>query len=157
MKKGLTQAERLNIYRKALMHQVIELLKWTELEYCDHMNLMGLKYLDRMMPFADQRDMLAVSKEFWGWWKLQWYVREQEFVGWCNMATDGSGLYVRSDGQMVELLALALPKGTPVAMQHTLKGRNDEYLLRHDYRRLAADPDTEASYCRDFQLIIKAA
>ena len=79
--KKVTQADRLRFQMTASMYQVMELLKVTRLNYCDFKYETGLLYLRLYL----RGDVFAIeemeeSAAFWGWWKMQWHLRDEEFL-----------------------------------------------------------------------------
>lgn len=64
-----------------LQEQVIELLRWTEMEYNTFQFESGLafveSYISRDSPYGQ---VLLQSRVFWAWWKNQWALRNEIFV-----------------------------------------------------------------------------
>lgn len=138
------------------MYWVMELLNWTEMEYTTYVFKMGVKYLEVVMPQEEYRSVLMASNEYWGWWKLLWFAREQQFINDCEAARNLTKMYVGPSGKLKQVSEMQ-PADLDYAPHplRTLKGRNDVYLALNDYKNLANDEQTEASYCRDFQTLMK--
>ena len=72
------------------MQEILALLNISMQEYCDFKFECGCLYLERVILMeyqgrfeSRQRADVAhyiESAAFWGWWKMQWYLREDEFV-----------------------------------------------------------------------------
>jgi hypothetical protein len=84
---------------EANMRQVMELLQWTEEQYCEHKYECGLVYLKVHLgnaghpitggeagEMADDVRIMALSAAFWGWWKLHWMLRENDFLSEISAA-----------------------------------------------------------------------
>jgi hypothetical protein len=81
MKKRISQAERMRIYTVVSMYQVMDLLEWDMMTYCQFKYECGLIYLEAYLS-GDMAaiDQITRSATYWGWWKLHWYLREKEFL-----------------------------------------------------------------------------
>jgi hypothetical protein len=65
--------------------QITRLLKWTETEYAEFVNDMGIDYLNAYIP-NDLHGiyMLNNSRMYWNWWKNHWQIRDMEFLEIVN-------------------------------------------------------------------------
>lgn len=73
-----------------MKHQIIKLLRWTELEYAEFQYNTGIDYLNAYIPNDAQGiDMLCRNKIYWSWWKNHWAIRDQEFL---EIAANGGDL-----------------------------------------------------------------
>jgi hypothetical protein len=66
---------------QGVKQEVMELLKWTELEYCEFQEKHGRQYLQSYIskdPVAI--DTLLATPIFWNWFKNQWLQRDQQFI-----------------------------------------------------------------------------
>jgi hypothetical protein len=81
MKKKMTQHDRLRAYMTATMHQVMKELGYAQHTYEIFQHDMGLAYLDAYLR-GDSRSIWLVRThmKYWGWWRANWYTREQEFL-----------------------------------------------------------------------------
>ena len=79
--KRITQADRKRWEMNFCMYRVMDLLEWDKGEYTWFKYECGLLYLYTLFrhdPYTmGQMERLA---SFWGWWKTEWYQREQEFL-----------------------------------------------------------------------------
>lgn len=90
MAKSFTQAAIVKSCMDTTMQEVMALLNISKQEYCDYKYECGCLYLERIISLeyqgrfeSRQRADIAHyigSAAYWGWWKLQWYMREDEFV-----------------------------------------------------------------------------
>ena len=116
--------------RHAVEHAVMELLEWDLMMYCMFKYECGLKYLEVCMRGdADAVRKLEESVAFWGWWKLHWMIREQDFIN-------------------------AYENRSVFAAHNSLYGRRAVYQVIHNPvdLGLAMSEDGKAledSYCRD--------
>jgi len=78
--KPLTQVQRMQAYMGANMYQVMELLNWPKMTYCETQFYCGIAYINRVLPHEHDRQAVIMSAGFWGWWKMQWYLREKEWL-----------------------------------------------------------------------------
>ena len=66
---------------KELQSKILQLLDWTEEEFSHFMFETGLAYLQAYFGTDIQAiDIVKTRKEFWTWFKNQWYYRDQSFV-----------------------------------------------------------------------------
>ena len=77
----LKHNQRIRAYMAANMHQVMLDLEWPVSKYCEIKYQYGLAYLCLALEGdVDAIGMVSQQKEFWGWWKLWWYRRENDFL-----------------------------------------------------------------------------
>lgn len=148
MKRKMTHAERITCYRLAAMHQVMGWLGWTELEYTSMIYRKGLEYLKRTMPYEeDQRKMMA-SNQYWGWWKLQWYVRDQAWLEACEQSrVRCQHVRLGEAGQITVVEVCSLVNAVSESPLKTQIGRRGIYAKLHDITTIMEK--LEDSYCRD--------
>lgn len=148
MKNKLTHAQRITCYRLAAMYQVLQWLGWTELEYTSLMYRKGLEYLKRTMVYEeDQRKMMA-SNQYWGWWKLQWYVRDQGWLEACDLSrVRCQHVRVGVDGQVTVVEVSSLVNAVSISPLKSQLGRRNTYSQLHDITTIM--DKLEDSYCRD--------
>ena len=75
-----TTAVMLAAHRQA-KHRVMDLLGWTEEQYCMMQYNSGLYYL--VLYLKEHKEsirMLEGSRLFWNWWKAKWYQRDMQFI-----------------------------------------------------------------------------
>lgn len=61
--------------------QVIRLLGWSELEYCQHQEAQGIAYLQKIVGADDYGIALQLKNPlFWRWWVNHWNARDAEFL-----------------------------------------------------------------------------
>ena len=80
MKRKMTQVDRLNIYMRASMLQVIRLLGWTEEEYYEHQFEQGIAFLEAYLNNDSAIPNILEEKEYWSWWRLEWLGRERDIL-----------------------------------------------------------------------------
>lgn len=70
-----------------LRYIVQQLLHWNDEQFGMYVYETGLEYCAAYFG-RDQKtiDQVTRRKEFWNWWKLHWYKRDQCFVEFCQMA-----------------------------------------------------------------------
>jgi hypothetical protein len=75
----VTQVGKQQQIAAACKQQVMELLGWDELTYCEYKYEQGLAYMQTYLE-GDTRALriLERSATYWGWWKLHWTIREQQ-------------------------------------------------------------------------------
>ncbi|MDP1810573.1 MAG: hypothetical protein Q8K66_04130 [Sediminibacterium sp.] len=69
--------------RKAanLKSQVMQLLNWDDLTYCEFQLEMGRQYLQSYIPRdPDGIDALLECRIFWNWWRNHWMLRDEQFL-----------------------------------------------------------------------------
>lgn len=66
---------------EANKQQVIRLLGWSELEYCNYQEEVGLQYMRKVLE-TDEQGISYLSKNelFWKWWVNHWNYRDAEFL-----------------------------------------------------------------------------
>ena len=77
----MTQAERVGCRMAASMYEVMGMVRWDRLQYCVFKYNAGMLYL--AIYFQGDKgsiDIMQRSSAFWGWWKVQWMAREQEWL-----------------------------------------------------------------------------
>jgi hypothetical protein len=61
--------------------EVMRLLRWSELDYCQYQEKMGRQYLQSYIPHSPEYiDYMLASRIFWNWFKNQWLQRDEAFV-----------------------------------------------------------------------------
>lgn len=72
--------------------RIIQMLRWTELEYATFINETGLQYLEAYIP-GDRAgiDALNRSRIFWNWWKNHWAIRDKQFLDRVDFLGDKTG------------------------------------------------------------------
>lgn len=64
-----------------LQEQVIDLLGWSELAYCEFQYHSGIEFIEAYIGKDSPYGMvLERSRVFWNWWKNQWTLRNEQFV-----------------------------------------------------------------------------
>ena len=77
----MTQVQIVKTKHVSLSSEARELLHINELEYGQFIMDMGLKYLRVNMGLSEECIALLITdKIFWNWWKVQWYIREANFI-----------------------------------------------------------------------------
>lgn len=72
-----TQSERIANARQ----EILQLLKWDETEHGLFMLESGLTYLHEYFSGDEQViGFVKGRKEFWSWWKTQWFYRDLAFI-----------------------------------------------------------------------------
>lgn len=66
----------------AAMQQVMEATGVTRMQYCRMMYASGLTYLEHFVRIPEDVARFERSRLFWNWWKIQWTIREEEFLGY---------------------------------------------------------------------------
>lgn len=61
--------------------RIMELLRWSELEYATFIHETGLEYLELYIP-NDRAGINALSRSkiFWSWWRNHWAIRDRDFI-----------------------------------------------------------------------------
>lgn len=119
------------------------MLGWDEAMYAGMVYGTGVKYLRLLFAKVSDRELMEASNQFWGWWKLQWYIREQD---WLIMYEQHRTRFLVSmpGGEVGVMNTLIVEGYDPFAdrevMQHS-------YMQMHDVEELAEC--LEDSYCRD--------
>lgn len=71
----------------AATEQVMNWLDWCEWEYGQFKYDMAEAFLREYIGKDEHAiGQYMASKAFWGWWKLHWYAREQDFLSACDRA-----------------------------------------------------------------------
>ncbi len=154
MKKGFTQAVRLGARMAACRIEATELLEWRDTEYESFRYRQGVLYLKATLNSDSDVAIMLASNEYWGWWRLRWYMREQEWLEQCNrsyvptMFIENMGA-LKDKGERIGGTVTAIY--SPNAFR-TVTGRRRTYTALHDARRLAECPEMEVSYARDLKL-----
>ena len=117
MKKKVTQVDRLRFRMRASMQEWQLLLGWNEQAYCDFQYECGCQYMQAYLPGDVYAvDEMLASAQFWGWWKVQWMIREEQYswalqcYDWKHAAKRNSKKY--GDGYVVLHDPVELAKGT---------------------------------------------
>lgn len=131
-KHKVTQAIRLGWHMEAARLQVIEAIEWDELAYAGTKWGYGLAYLKQVFPDPQDWMPLERSRAFWGWWKLQWYRREQTWLDHYR----------------------ANPDHAPFA---TVGERGFSWLAMHKIEDLVESTELTDSWCRDLVPALKVA
>ena len=134
-------------------YEVMELLEWDLMLYSMFKYECALKYLEVCMG----GDVAAIRQleecvAFWGWWRLHWYLREQEWlreVAFGNYAP--TKMFVQGDG------VLRLMQRTVAIMKSPMQGihgRRAIYQVLNNPVDLALGKSRsgqvlEDSYCKD--------
>ncbi len=62
-------------------HEVMRLMRWTELDYCEFQMKAGRQYLQGYIPHSPEYiDYMLESSIFWNWFKNQWLQRDEAFI-----------------------------------------------------------------------------
>lgn len=64
----------------AAMQQVMDATGMTELQYCKAMYISGITYLEHYVRVEEDIKRIERSRIFWNWWKIQWTIREEEYL-----------------------------------------------------------------------------
>lgn len=72
-------------------------LNWSEEKMNEFQYDCGIAWLKHYLQYAADADMVSGTREFWNWWRLQWYLRDKEWLNLCQQAywankTGGFGL-----------------------------------------------------------------
>ena len=141
----VTQADKIGWFRAAAILQIMDMLEWDEAMYAGMVYRLGVEYLNRMFPKADDCKLLEASNEFWGWWKLSWYIRDQEWLRQAEISRKRF-MVVRSNGQLAVMNMLAIEGYNPFANAEAMRG---SYQDMHDIEELVECMELDNSYCRD--------
>lgn len=70
-------------------HQIIKSLNWTELQYCNYQQQIGLEYMQRVVG-SDEWGIkqLEASELFWRWWVNHWNRIDEEFMTYGIIAPE---------------------------------------------------------------------
>ena len=76
----MTHKDKMRAYMAANMYRVMDELGWSRYKYTILKYAYGEAYLRASLK-ADEKTIVLLSskREFWNWWKLQWYIRENDF------------------------------------------------------------------------------
>jgi hypothetical protein len=85
--KRVPHVRQQSIKRQTMERLICNRLEWTEEQYnqfqldagCDFVNYI----MDALDP--DQRRLITTSSLFWGWWKNQWFSRDQAVYSWVKL------------------------------------------------------------------------
>lgn len=64
----------------AAKKQVLDALEMDEYSYCKFMYDCGLTYLEHYIRNEIDVKRFERNRIFWNWWKIQWTIREEEFM-----------------------------------------------------------------------------
>lgn len=142
--KKITQSERLRIYMEAAMYQVMDWLKWDEMQYNAFKYKCGREYLKIVLGDEESAQMVACTKEFWGWWRLRWYQREQDWLQACEHHRIPTMVISISNELEDERVAIMNDSAYSSAF-----GRKVSYQELHRPMTLATNKEMNDSYCRD--------
>lgn len=101
-KKKLTNLQRNQAYMAAAKYQVMDYLGWDEEQLFMCQLVCGELYLMTLLERMEVYDLkyfhtMRDSKVFWGWWKMQWYKRDSEWLIWLrNEWVSGVQAYERA-------------------------------------------------------------
>jgi hypothetical protein len=140
MAKKVTQAVRMRWYMRAAKEQVMDSLEWSEEEYGAVKYAYGMRYMRLVFRNQEDREVLEVSRHYWGWWKLQWHLRE---VAWLWKAQQWRWSYQWATG---DHLRAELMRSAPFGSKDR---RRASYLMMHNPEDLAECGSLDESYCKD--------
>jgi hypothetical protein len=77
----MSHVETIKTFQASVRASVLDLLKWSELEYGDFLMAQGEAYLSQYIG-EDVWGLVEIkhSEHFWKWWKNHWYDRDIDFV-----------------------------------------------------------------------------
>lgn len=144
----MTHAELHQAIRRAHILQVQEWLQWTELELGGYVFKQGCDYLRLQVP--DERDYRVIlpSSEYWGWWKIQLAMRDEQFLLDCEAARNLSGILVAPCGILTEVANISSDYSPNIL--RTLEGRRTRYRVTNNANNLFKCPAMESSYAGVF-------
>ncbi|MEZ5017376.1 MAG: hypothetical protein R2800_10015 [Flavipsychrobacter sp.] len=74
----MSQIREMQNKHRAIAQKVMILMEWTELEYGAYMMQAGMEYMRYVLYMDDWAiAFMSQSKLFWGWFRSQWYQREE--------------------------------------------------------------------------------
>lgn len=93
--------------------QIMELLGWSEEQYNHYQWEQGRKYIEVYLPEPGAAKAVRKTREYWNWWKLNWYRRDRAIMDSMQTIEVGEkefvqNVYVR-EGQINTLLYKAQP------------------------------------------------
>ena len=74
---------------EANKQQVIRLLNWTEIQYCEYQQQKGIEYLKHILEVDEYGIQMQISNQlFWRWWVNHWNRRDEEFLTYGAFAPE---------------------------------------------------------------------
>lgn len=136
--QGTTLIEQRKKHALAIQAQIIELLGWSEMHYCEFKYEQGLEYLYEYVKSDAYK--LEGNRIFWNWWKNQWTNRDMELL--------------RTD------FVFTIPNPTQHQLEYIQARRMTMYLTTHDgcYLASAMSPHfamMEQSYAEMTRMVVK--
>ena len=65
----------------SIKEQIMKLLHWDEMQYCEYQYTNGIAYLYWYLPCdEDARKQLEGSKLYWNWFKNQWTIHDEALL-----------------------------------------------------------------------------
>lgn len=70
------------IIDQTIKKQVLDLIEWDEQQYAQFIYDCGLAYLQNVISneYESITKSIISNEIFWNWWKINWEMRDQEFV-----------------------------------------------------------------------------
>lgn len=95
--KQPTHADSRRNAAQRCMKRVMHLLHWDVLQYTTYKYEEGVRYLHIYLE-GDMHDIALIERSpvFWGWWKNQWTIREEEYLNHAD-SLDKIGVSLRLD------------------------------------------------------------
>jgi len=80
---------QVSLHMDALKAFILQRLEWSDEQYNVFQMEAGFEFLTMMMGDSHKdKHAIACSPLFWGWWRNEWYVRDQSFYKYKTLTAD---------------------------------------------------------------------